>query len=169
MTKIKYFDETDRALLAVLQHDASLSNQQLAAQLGISPATCLRRTQRLREAGVIEKQVAILNPSALSACSGQAQALSVLAEVSLSQQVQEVLDAFETRAVAMPEVQQCWRVSPGPDFVLVLLAQDMAHYQRIAQVLFTQDACVRNVRAFFATKRAKFGTQVLLPSVESGT
>lgn len=156
-------DEIDGLLLAALQKDSSVTNQWLAEQLGIAPATCLRRTQRLREAGVIERQVAILNPEALAAASGQAQALSVLVEVSLNQQGQEWQDAFEQRATALAEVQQCWRVSPGPDFVLVMLAQDMAHYQQLAQQLLTQDANVRSVKAYFATKRAKFGTQLLLP------
>ena len=68
------------------------------------------------------------------------------------------LDAFEARAVAQDAVQQCWRVSPGPDFVLVVQARDMPHYLTISQTLFTQDANVRNVKAFFATKRAKFAT-----------
>ena len=53
-------------------------------------------------------------------------------------------------------VQQCWRVSPGPDFVLVVQAADMPDYLTITQRLLTQDANVRNVKAFFATKRAKF-------------
>ena len=75
----------------------------------------------------------------------------------------EHLDAFEARAVGEDAVQQCWRVSPGPDFVLVVQAPDMPGYLALTQRLFTQDANVRNVKAFFATKRAKFGTQVALP------
>ena len=82
-----------------------------------------------------------------------------LVEVSLDKQGSEHLDAFEARAVAHDAVQQCWRVSPGPDFVLVVQAADMPHYLAISSVnLFTQDANVRNVKAFFATKRAKFTT-----------
>lgn len=161
-------DAIDLRLLALLQADASMTNQSLAEKLWISPPTCLRRTQRLRDAGVIEKQVAILEPQVLAVATGQPQALTALVEVSLNQQAVEWLNAFEERAVAMPEVQQCWRVSPGPDFLLVLLARDMAHYQRLAEYLFTQDANVRNVKAFFATRRAKFGTQLLLPQPQSG-
>lgn len=158
-------DDLDVQLLGILQKDSSMTNQLLAQQLGIAPATCLRRTQRLRQAGVIEQQVVILNPQALAEATGQPQALSVLVEVSLNQQGQEWQDAFEARAIALDAVQQCWRVSPGPDFVLMLLAQDMAHYQALAQQLFTQDANVRNVKAYFAIKRAKFGTAFLLPQL----
>lgn len=153
-------DDVDVRLLNLLQRDAAVTNQLLAEQLGIAPATCLRRKQRLVDAGVIEKTVAILNPDALAKATGTAKALSVLVEVTLNQQAAELLDAFEERAIAMQEVQQVWRVSPGPDFMLVVLVQDMEHYQHMAQALFTLDANVRNVKAFFATKRAKFGTQL---------
>jgi len=90
--------------------------------------------------------------------------LSVLVEVSLDQQTQEALDAFEARAVQDERVQQCWRVSPGPDFVLVIQVADMPGYQDLARQLFTEDRQVRNVRAFFAVKRAKFGTALPLPT-----
>jgi Lrp/AsnC family transcriptional regulator, leucine-responsive regulatory protein len=79
-------------------------------------------------------------------------------EVSLDQQGDEHARAFEARVVQDDEVQQCWRVSPGPDFVLIVQVRDMPHYLAISQALFTQDANVRNVKAFFATKRAKFTT-----------
>jgi DNA-binding Lrp family transcriptional regulator len=79
-----------------------------------------------------------------------------MVEVTLDAQGTEHLDAFEQRACADDAVQQCWRVSPGPDFVLVVQAADMPHYLAITQRLLTQDANVRNVKAFFATKRAKF-------------
>ena len=67
--------------------------------------------------------------------------------------------------MAEPRVQQVWRVSPGPDFVLVVQVADMPAYHALAQRLFTQDANVRNVKAFFAVKRAKFETALPLPGL----
>ena len=61
-------------------------------------------------------------------------------------------------------MQQCWRVSPGPDFVLVVYTPDMPSHLALSQRLFTQDANVRNVKAFFATHRAKFGTALPIAS-----
>ena len=151
-------DNIDLQLLDHLQRNASLSNVALAEKVNVSPPTCLRRVKRLMEGGWIERQVAVLNPDRLAATLGQG--LTALVEVSLDRQGTEHLDTFETRAVAHEAVQQCWRVSPGPDFMLVLQARDMPHYLSISQALFTQDANVRNVKAFFATKRAKFGTQI---------
>ena len=153
-------DSTDWALLAALQTDASLSNQALAERLHLSPPTALRRTRRLREAGLIAAQVALLDEDRIAALQGHG--LTAIAEVSLDRQGAEHLDAFERRAVREPAVTQCWRVAPGPDFVLMLRVADMPGYQALAERLFTQDANVRNVRVFFAVKRAKFQTQVPL-------
>jgi Lrp/AsnC family leucine-responsive transcriptional regulator len=149
-------DAIDLQLLDSLQRDASLSNVALAEKLNVSPPTCLRRVKRLLEGGWIERQVAVLSADKLATSLGHG--LSTLVEVSLDKQGSEHLEAFEARAVAHDAVQQCWRVSPGPDFVLVVQARDMPHYLTISQTLFTQDANVRNVKAFFATKRAKFTT-----------
>jgi DNA-binding Lrp family transcriptional regulator len=154
-------DAIDLQLLAQLQKDASLSNQALAELAKVSPATCHRRVKRLWDVGLIEKQVAVLSPERLAEALGWG--LSVLVEVTLDQQTQEVLDAFEAKAVRDARVQQCWRVSPGPDFVLVVQVADMPSYQDLARQLFTEDSQVRNVRAFFSVKRAKFGTALPLP------
>lgn len=149
-------DATDLRLLEQLQADASLSNQDLAAVAHTSPATALRRVRRLVDAGVIERQVALLNPDRIG------HGLSALIEITLDRQGAEHLDAFEQRVLADAEVQQLWRVSPGPDFVLVVHCADMAGYHALAQRLFTQDANVRNMKAFFAVKRAKFDPRVVL-------
>ena len=69
------------------------------------------------------------------------------------------------RAVAETAVQQCWRVSPGPDFVLVVHGAGMAAYHALVQRLFTQDANVRNVKAFFSVKRAKFDPRLDLSAL----
>ena len=154
-------DTTDLALLAQLQDDSSLSNQDLAAQVHTSPATCLRRVKRLRDAGLIEREMAVLNPERLAATLGHG--LEAVVEVSLDRQGSEAQEAFEARVVADAAVQQCYRVSPGPDFILIVHARDMPDYLALAQRLFTSDANVRNVKAFFSVKRAKFRPHIPVP------
>ncbi|MCC7545446.1 MAG: Lrp/AsnC family transcriptional regulator [Aquabacterium sp.] len=156
-----HLDGVDLRLLNLLQHDASLSNQALADAAHLSAATCHRRVKRLWDEGFIERQVAILSPQKMADALGWG--LSALVEISLDVQTQEALDAFESKATDDPAVQQVWRVSPGPDFVLVVQVQDMPAYQELAKRLFTDDAQVRNVRAFFAVKRAKFQSTLPLP------
>ena len=152
-------DATDVKLLELLQTDASLNNQALAERVHVSPPTCLRRIKRLRDAGLIEREIAVLSPDKLAATLSLG--LTALVEISLDRQGMEWLEAFEARAVADDAVQQCYRVSPGPDFVVVVHMADMPAYLALAQRLFTQDANVRNVKAFFSVKRAKFMPKVL--------
>ncbi|MES2415323.1 MAG: Lrp/AsnC family transcriptional regulator [Pseudomonadota bacterium] len=153
-------DATDLKLLDAMQRDASQSNQALAVQLHISPPTCLRRVKRLRDAGLVERSIAVLSADKLTHLTGAG--LTAIVEITLDRQGGEMLDAFESRIAADEAVQQCYRVSPGPDFVLMVHVADMPAYLALAQRLFTGDANVRNVKAFFATKRAKFEPRVLL-------
>lgn len=143
-------DPTDLRVLELLQQDAALSNQELAARAHVSPATCLRRVRRLVEAGVIERRVALLSPEKLGA------GLTAIVEITLDRQGAEHLAAFEQKVLAEGAVQQCYRVSPGPDFVLLLQVPDMPAYQALVLRLFTQDSNVRNVKAFFSVLRSKF-------------
>ena len=153
-------DDTDIKLLQALQDDASLSNQALAERMHVSPPTCLRRVKRLRDAGLIEREIAVLSPDKLAALLGHG--LTAIVEITLDRQAAEQLDAFEQRAVLDASVQQCYRVSPGPDFVLLVHVADMPRYLALAQRLFNSDANVRNVKAFFSVKRSKFEPKVLL-------
>jgi Lrp/AsnC family transcriptional regulator, leucine-responsive regulatory protein len=159
-------DALDIALLSQLQEDASLTNQDLAARVHVSPPTCLRRVKRLVEAGFIERQVALLSRDRLVQVAGAG--LEVVVEITLDRQDNGAMEAFEAKVVADPAVQQCYRVSPGPDFILVVQAPDMPGYLALAQRLFTADANVRNVKAFFAVKRAKFTSRVALPKPARG-
>lgn len=143
-------DAIDQRLLDLLQQDASVSNLTLAQRAGISAATALRRVRHLRQAGIIERVMALVSPQAVAA------GVNVLVEVTLDRQGAEHLQRFESHVVSDPAVQQCYRVSPGPDFVLVLWAQDMGAYQAVADRLLTQQANVRNVKAYFCVKRSKF-------------
>jgi Lrp/AsnC family leucine-responsive transcriptional regulator len=156
-TRTSSLDATDLKILEVLQNDASLTNQALAARVHTSPATCLRRVKQLVDTGVIERRVALLSQDALG------RGLTAIVEVSLDRQSAEAIAAFEARAIAEAPVQQCHRVSPGPDFVLIVQLADMAAYDALVGRLFTQDANVRNVKAFFSVRRAKFETRIALP------
>ncbi len=157
-------DQMDLKILHYLQQDASLSNLALAAKLALSPPTCLRRVKRLNDGGWIAKQVAVLDLDRVGASLGHG--VCAIVEVTLDAQGAEHVDAFEAKAVAEDAVQQCWRVSSGPDFVLIVQALSMPDYLDVTRRLLTQDANVRNVKAFFSLKRAKFNTALPLPRIE---
>jgi len=158
-------DAVDLQLLTQLQRDASLSNLELAQRVNTSPPTCLRRIKRLRDAGLIEKQIAILQPERMADALGHG--LTAIIEITLDRQDADALDQFEKRVAQDAGVQQCYRVSPGPDFVLVVHTAHMPAYQALTQRLFTSDANVRNVKAFFSVKRSKFGAELPLGSASA--
>jgi Lrp/AsnC family transcriptional regulator, leucine-responsive regulatory protein len=149
-------DELDRRILQQLQVDASLTNHALAARVHVSPPTCLRRVKRLTDSGIIARQVAILAPDKVGA------GLSAIVEITLDHQADEKQREFEALVAAEAAVQQCYRVSPGPDFVLVIQVADMAAYHALAHRLFATQANVRNVRSFFSIFRSKFETRLEL-------
>jgi len=155
-------DATDLHLLRQLQTDASLSNQALAERVHVSPPTCLRRVNRLKEAGLIEREIAILSADNIASIIGHG--LCAVVEITLERQDQAALEAFEQKVAAEDAVQQCYRVSPGPDFCLIVHAADMPDYLALTQRLFTTDANVRNVKSFFSVKRSKFGASLPLPT-----
>lgn len=155
-------DDLDRRILEQLQTDSSLTNHELARRVHASAPTCLRRVRRLRETGVIEKQVAIVNPEKLG------NTLTVIIEVTLDVQTAENLRAFEERVGSEPAVLQCYRVSQGPDFILVAQVADMPSYHAMAHRAFTSDANVRNVRTFFSIHRSKFETRTLITPANAG-
>jgi Lrp/AsnC family leucine-responsive transcriptional regulator len=147
-------DDIDRRILNVLQVDASHTNAELAELVHVSPPTCLRRVKQLNENGVIERQVAIVSPERVGA------RLTAIVEITLDVQAADRMEEFERAVAGEAAVLQCYRVSPGPDFVLVVQVADMPAYHALAHRLFTTHSNVRNVKAYFSTFRSKFETRI---------
>jgi Lrp/AsnC family leucine-responsive transcriptional regulator len=151
-----FMDEIDRRILNALQIDSSQTNSELAATVHVSPPTCLRRVKHLTETGVIQRQVAIVAPEKVGP------SLTALVEISLDIQAAERMTEFEAHVASEDAVLQCYRVAPGPDFVLVVQVADMPAYHALAHRLFATHANVRNVKAYFSTFRSKFETRIAL-------
>ncbi|MEI2415398.1 Lrp/AsnC family transcriptional regulator [Orrella sp. JC864] len=152
-------DELDWRILAQLQENSALTNQDLAASVHASAPTCLRRVRRLTEAGIIARQVALLDPARLPST------LTAIIEITLDNQAAERMADFEAMMQDEPAVLQCYRVSPGPDFVLVAQLRDMPAYHALVHRAFTAQANVRNVRTFFSVHRAKFDTRMPIEAI----
>lgn len=123
-----------------------------------SPPTCLRRVRRLSEQGVIRRQVALLDPKQLGP------SLTAIVEITLDRQGEEYLQQFERLMAPEAAVTQCYRVSTGVDFIVILQVSDMTAYHKLAHALFTSQANIRNIRSFFSIHQAKFETRVPLPA-----
>jgi len=155
MSAVKFtLDELDKRILNALQDNASRTNNELAELVHASAPTCLRRVKRLVESGVIGRQVALLNPEMVGA------GLTAIVEITLDVQSSERLVEFEQLVGPESSVQQCYRVSQGPDFVLILQVTDMPAYHAVAHRLFAGHANVRNVRSFFSVLRSKFEPRI---------
>jgi Lrp/AsnC family leucine-responsive transcriptional regulator len=153
---VPQLDDLDRRILNTLQEDASYNNAELAELMHVSPPTCLRRVKHLQDSGVIEREVAIVDPAKVGA------RLTAIVEISLDVQAAERMLDFEALVAGEGAVLQCYRVAPGPDFVLVVQVADMPAYHALAHRLFATHANVRNVKAYFSTFRSKFETRIAL-------
>jgi Lrp/AsnC family leucine-responsive transcriptional regulator len=149
-------DDLDLRILEQLQQDASITNQQLAERVHASPPTCMRRVRRLSESGVIQKQVAIIDPAKVG------NTLTAILEITLDVQSAENQVQFERAIAHEAAVLQCYRVSSGPDFVLVTQVTDMPAYHALVHRALTAQMNVRNVRTFFSIHRSKFNTGIAL-------
>ncbi|NWH07979.1 MAG: Lrp/AsnC family transcriptional regulator [Alphaproteobacteria bacterium] len=153
---ITEIDAIDRTLLSALQGDLGIAIAELAHRTGLSVASVQRRLKRLREARVIEREVAVLNPAALG------QTMTFIVMVELERERPDQLQAFREAALKEPHVQQCYYVTGEADFVLICLAPDMAGFEQLAQRLFASNANVRRFRTSVAMARAKVGLTVPL-------
>jgi len=149
-------DDLDRRILNAVQLDSSHTNAELAELVHVSAPTCLRRVKRLFALGVIERQVAVVAPEKVGA------RLTAIVEIMLDVQAAERMDEFEQHVAAEAAVLQCYRVAPGPDFVLIVQVADMPAYHALAHRLFAAHANVRNVKTYFSTFRSKFETRIAL-------
>jgi Lrp/AsnC family leucine-responsive transcriptional regulator len=154
MPDLSPLDDLDRRILNALQVDSSHTNAELAELVHVSPPTCLRRVKHLTDSGIIERQVAIVDPTKVGAT------ITAIVEITLDIQTVERMDAFEKLVAGEAAVLQCYRTSPGPDFVLILQVKDMPAYHALAHRLFATHANVRNVKTYFSTFRSKFETRI---------
>ncbi|MDF0532495.1 Lrp/AsnC family transcriptional regulator [Tsukamurella sp. 8F] len=117
-------DSLDRAIVAELRRDGRLTNQELAARVGLTPAPCLRRVRRLEADGVITGYAAIVDPAALG------RGFEVIVNADLVMNDRAAVDAFESRIVAMDEVVELRRMFGLPDYVMRVRVRDLDAYER---------------------------------------
>lgn len=118
-------DAFDRRILATLARDGRLTTVDLAAQIGLSPSACTRRIQALEEAGVLRGYRALLDPEAIGL------GITVFVEITLERQNDEALRAFETAAARSPQVLSCHLMSGRSDYLLRVVARDLADFERL--------------------------------------
>jgi Lrp/AsnC family transcriptional regulator len=144
-------DATDRKILAILQDDASLSVADVAARVNLSQTPCWRRIQKLKDSGVINKRVALVDPDALGL------GLTVFVEIETGDHSKEWLGKFAAAIKEMPEVMEIYRMAGDVDYMLRITVPSMAavdtFYQRLISLV-----PLKNVTSRFAMERVKYTT-----------
>ena len=115
-------DATDLQILALLQEDAALSIAEIAERVGLSSSPAWRRIERLKKAGVITRQVTLLDNEKLGLT------FEVFASVKLQLPTRENLDKFESAVASWPEVVECATVTGAIDYMLRVVTSDMHAY-----------------------------------------
>lgn len=151
-------DPLDIAILACLQADARTIAETIGAKVGLSAAAVQRRLKRLRETGVIEREVAVLNPGALGL------AMTFVVMVEMERETLAVLDAFRRQVLAEDSVQQCYYVTGAADFVLIVTARDMGGFEAFTRRMFFDNPNVRHFTTSVAMDRVKVGLGLPLDS-----
>lgn len=149
-------DEIDRRILLALQRDGRLQNVELAKKVGLSPSPCLRRVRLLEEAGVIERYVALLNPSKIG------MGLTVFVRVWLTGQDVETVDLFTESVKELPQVVECHLMAGDCDFLLRVVAADLDAYRRFQIEHLTRIKCVQSVKTEIPMQKIKLSTELPL-------
>jgi Lrp/AsnC family transcriptional regulator len=149
------YDRADRLILETLQNDASLSNAELAERIGLSANACWRRTRRLEERGVIRKQVALLSQEKLNL------KVTVFVGIRTNEHNESWLERFAEGVKAIPEVVEFYRMSGDTDYLLKIVAEDIADYDRVYKRLISV-ANLHDVSSSFAMERIKSSTALPL-------
>ncbi|NIH83035.1 Lrp/AsnC family transcriptional regulator [Amycolatopsis viridis] len=149
-------DKLDYQILSRLQDDSRTIAEAIGAEVGLSAAAVQRRIKRLRQAGVISREVAVIEPSAVGV------AMTFIVMVEMEREQREVLDAFRKQAIADSAVQQCYYVTGSADFILVVQCRDMGEFEAFTRRMFFDNGEVRHFTTSVAMERVKVGLSVPL-------
>lgn len=139
-------DETDRKILRLLQNDGRISNNDLAAAVGLSASACLRRTRLLEERKIILGYTAIIDESR------QGEAAVVIVQVTLDRQTEEYFRRFENAVRKYPEIRECYLMTGGSDYILRVETPSPRDYERIHTELLSSLPGVARIHSSFALR-----------------
>lgn len=142
-------DDADLTILRVLQSDCRVGLEHLAYECNLSVPSVQRRLKRLRETKLIEKEIAVLNPSSFD------YKMTFIVLVELERESLQQLDLFRRRAKTEPQVQQCYYVTGEADFILICTAKNMQDFESLTHRLFFENSNVRRFRTSVTMDRTK--------------
>lgn len=147
-------DRFDRAILSVLQKNCATPQRVIGESVHLSTAAVQRRIKRMREDGVIENYIAVVDPDAVG------QSITLIVEVEIESERVDLVKATKNSFAAAANVQQCYYVTGEADFVLVITIESMRDYEVLAQQLFFENNNVKRFRTLVVMDRVKVGLSI---------
>lgn len=147
----RLLDAFDLAILRIVQQDSKRPQREIAEAVNLSAAAVQRRIAAMEEAGVIAANVALIAPDAVGL------PITAIVEVQLRDERAATVDAAKALFCAAPEVQQCYYVTGGISFVLVIISPDMRAYDTLTRRLFSESDLFERFRTLVALDRVKTG------------
>lgn len=151
-------DDFDLKILQFVQVDNQTPQRVIAETIGLSPPAVTRRLQQLREQGVIQRDVSIIDEVAVG------RPLTIVVEVTTENERLDLIDAMKERFLACPQVRQCYYVTGEMDFILILNARDMAEYTELTRELFFEGGNVKSFRTCVSMENVKTNGPIPLRS-----
>lgn len=147
-------DPIDRKILQCLQADGRMSLAELSAKVGLSASPCLRRVRLLEKAGVIKRYVAMVDQQSVGL------PVSVFISLKLESQRQQMLANFGKLVARWPEVLECYLMTGPRDYLLRVVVEDLAAYERFLKQKLTRVEGIASIESSFALEQVKY-TNVL--------
>ncbi len=155
-------DAIDITILGMLQADASIANAELASRIGMSPSACLSRTKRLRKAGVIRRYTAIIDQEQVGL------PITVFTFVGLGRHDRDAAESFLERVHEMPHVMECYHVTGQADYMLKVVAPDIASYRDFLMDVLVPTPDLSHIESRIVLRAEKRETSLPL-SVDGGS
>ncbi|WP_244672993.1 MULTISPECIES: Lrp/AsnC family transcriptional regulator [unclassified Mesorhizobium] len=149
-------DDLDKRILAALQVNNRMSFTEMADLVGSSAASCMRRVNKLRSDGIVVADISLIDPRALG------KSLTVVVTVELDRERLDLVDEFKRAMRSAKEVTQCYMVTGGADFVLIVMVQDVDAFDIFVKTKLYTNPNVRKLRSMITLDRVKFEPRVLL-------
>ncbi|MEH6823948.1 MAG: Lrp/AsnC family transcriptional regulator [Motiliproteus sp.] len=159
-SQVPSIDNFDRNILEIVQQSNRTTSDQIAEQVGLSPAAVQRRLKRMREQNIIQADVSVVNPKTIG------RAVTLVVQVSLERERADLMDAFKKEMKNNKAVQQCYYVTGSSDFILIITAVDMEGYERFTREAFFDNANVRSFQTNVVMDTVKVGLTVPTDNAE---
>jgi Lrp/AsnC family transcriptional regulator len=151
-------DSIDRKLLSLLQDDASMPLQDIAARVGLSVNPCWRRIKRMESEGIIRSRVAVLDPEKVGLN------VTVFVRIKIREHTSEWVKRFAAAIRSIGEIAECHRMGGDVDYMLKVIVADIAGYDRVYKQLIAKVPGLGEVSALFSMERIKYTTKIEPPA-----